>query len=194
MGPQYMQCPTPLLLSHHHSPWCVYWEVHTHTLACNLFFHFATVCSAVLLQPHKPRQFVQERVHVVVGVEEDVVCSQAGMVGIFWGVENPKKNYRGHSPIAVIGDWISPTIDENFKVGIIVNESSNVCFSSPLEILFCLRFQENFKILNGYDENRKVWNRDRWMYGHKVSINQGKRVMVFTNPKNWEFRNSHWVN
>ena len=33
-------------------------------------------------------------------------------------------------------DQISPAIGENCKVGITVNESSNVCFSSPLTTLF----------------------------------------------------------
>ena len=64
-------------------------------------------------------------------------------------VENQRNIYQqlllGHnivirdsvpSPIAVIRDRIYPAIGENCKVGITVNGSSNVCFSSPLKTLF----------------------------------------------------------
>ena len=63
--------------------------------------------------------------------------------------------YSVPSSIAVIGDRISPAIGENCKVGITVNGSSIVCFSSPLKTLFlCGTFWGNFKIVNGHNNNR----------------------------------------
>ena len=61
------------------------------------------------------------------------------------------------SSIAVIGDLIYPAIGEIYEVGVTVNESSNVCFSSLLKTSYPREnFWGNFKILNGPYESNDV--------------------------------------
>ena len=69
-------------------------------------------------------------------------------------------------------DIITTAIGENSKVGITVNGSSNVCFSSPLKTLFlCGTFWGNFKIVNGHNNNRDrwtalIWHHNQWEQSH----------------------------